>query len=124
MFWLILPSPCPTLVFKYVVKSNYLNIDDVCLLLKQSPVLNKIFESLGLYNFSEAFKNLIGFVEKTIAEHVDDFNPDDEDKDLVHAYLKDTLGKRWSKLLLPVIYATRCVFFNATRCNLLSNLTE
>ncbi len=57
--------------------------------------MNNIFETLGLYNITEAFQNVTDFAEKTIAEHLQDFNEDDDDKDFIHAYLKDTLSKRY-----------------------------
>ncbi len=37
---------------------------------------------------------------------------------------KQSLVNTQYSILLPVIYATRCVFFNATRCNLLNNFTR
>ncbi len=50
---------------------------------------------MGFYNLSDAFNNMANFCDLTIAQHLAEFKPEDEDKDFVHAYLKDTLSKRY-----------------------------
>ncbi len=58
-------------------------------------MLNVIFEAMGLYDLTTAFKNMMDFADATIKDHLADFNPEDESQDYVQAFLKESFSNRF-----------------------------